>query len=158
MLLTPEDHALSYVCEHIPAPPRWGVLLHCCTVVLSPLFLLSLLMLSTPPLLFPFPPNFPNSAHVWADMQKIALLAAKQMSRFGAGWKLIGVFEGVGGRRGVGLEVSKGFMPSGRSPEDSMFKQSEAHMSNALFLGLLSLWQSPPTSREQGAQHLLPPF
>lgn len=52
----------------------------------------------------------------------------------------------------------KGFMPSGRGPGDSVFKQSEAHMSTTLFWSPLSLWQSHPTHWEQGAQHLLSPF
>lgn len=52
----------------------------------------------------------------------------------------------------------KGFMQSGRSPGDSLFKQSETHMSTTLFWAPLSPWQSHPTHREQGAQHLLSPF
>lgn len=52
----------------------------------------------------------------------------------------------------------KGLMQSGRSPQDSLFKQSEAHMSATLFWALLSLWQSHSTSREQVVQHLLSTF
>lgn len=41
----------------------------------------------------------------------------------------------------------KGFMPADRSPRDSVFKQSEAHMSTALFWEPLSPWWSSRTQR-----------